>query len=223
MKKTYNNSTFPVELNADNNKTPNQTITVIDIDGNVYTTVTIGSQIWLKQNLKTTRYNNGNEISNVTNNYYWKNLNSPAFCWYDNDSATYKNTYGALYNWYAVNTSKLCPNGWHVPSDSEWTSLTDYLGGKSIAGSKLKETGTSHWISHNEGNNSSGFAALPGGFRDNEDGTFGTLGINGYWWSATEHFPVDIFYCWLYANSTEMGWDSSIFKTNGFSVRCIKY
>ena len=110
--------------------TPN----VVDIDGNVYHTVTIGTQVWMVENLKTTKYNDGTAIPLVTDNTAWGALTTPGYCWYNNDSATYKNTYGALYNWYAVNTGKLAPTGWHVPTDSEWTVLTTYLGGQSVAG-----------------------------------------------------------------------------------------
>ena len=108
--------------------TPN----VVDIDGNVYHTVTIGTQVWMVENLKTTRYNDGTAIPLVTDGTAWAALTTPGYCWYNNDSATYKNTYGALYNWYAVNTGKLAPTGWHVPTDSEWTVLTTYLGGESL-------------------------------------------------------------------------------------------
>jgi uncharacterized protein (TIGR02145 family) len=142
---------------------------VTDGDGNVYNTVTIGTQIWMKGNLKTMKFNYGTSIPNVTDNTTWAGLTSAAYCWYNNDAATYKTTYGALYNWYAVDVASndgknVCPAGWHIPSDAEWTTLTDYLGGASVAGSKLKETGTTHWLSPNTGaTNESGFTALPGG------------------------------------------------------------
>ena len=117
------------------------------------------------RNLKTTKYNDGTSIPNVTNDTSWSNLTTGAYCWYNND-VSYKNPYGALYNWYAVNTGKLAPKGWHVPSDAEWTTLITYLGGESIAGGKLKEAGTTHWLSPNtEATNSTGFSALPGGRR----------------------------------------------------------
>jgi uncharacterized protein (TIGR02145 family) len=124
---------------------------VSDIDGNYYKTIQIGSQIWMAENLKTTRYNDGSNIPLVTDNTAWSNLTTPGYCWYNNDAATYKNVYGALYNWYAVNTGKLCPSGWHVPSEYEWTLLVNYLGGVYAAGGKLKETGTTHWYSPNAG------------------------------------------------------------------------
>ena len=102
--------------------------TIRDIDGDVYTSITIGTQIWLVQNLKTTKYNDGEVIPNIIDNTAWTELTTPGYCWYNNDAATYKPTNGALYNWYAVNTSKLCPLGWHVPSDDEWKTLEISMG-----------------------------------------------------------------------------------------------
>jgi uncharacterized protein (TIGR02145 family) len=141
-----------------------ETNTVTDIDGNIYHTVTIGTQVWMVENLKTTKYRNGDPIPNVTGNA-WAALTTGAYCWYNNDAATYKATYGALYNWYAVADSRnIAPTGWHVPTDAEWTTLTTFLGGESVAGGKLKETGTNHWTSPNTGaTNETGFTALPGG------------------------------------------------------------
>ena len=194
--------------------------TVTDIDGNVYNTVTIGTQVWMTSNLKTTKYNDGTVIPLVTNNAEWAALSTPGYSWYNNDEATQKSTYGALYNWYAVNTLKLCPTGWHVPSDAEWTILTTYLGA-SVAGDKLKETGTSHWSSPNSGaTNATGFTALPGGGRYN-DGTFGYLGSYGVWWSSTE---FDSGYAWprgMYYYDSSVG---RVYgnKEIGFSVRCVK-
>jgi len=196
--------------------------TINDIDGNVYDTVHIGSQIWLKQNLKVTKYRNGNPIPNVTDDTQWATLSSGSYCWYDNDSATYKNLYGALYNYYAVVDSRnLCPIEWHVPSDNEWTILTTYLGGDSIAGNKLKEVGTTHWIVYNIGaTNESGFVGLPGGFRSSWS-AFYTYGYNGYWWSSTDY---NNSYAWFreltYNDSIVL--HNNIVKTNGFSVRCVK-
>jgi len=163
--------------------------TMTDRDGNVYTSVTIGTQTWMVENLKTTKYKDGTDIPLVTDDTEWANLNTPGYCWYNNDAATYKNSYGALYNWYAVSTGKLCPTGWHVPTDAEWTTLTTYLGGESVAGGKLKELGTTHWTTPNTGaTNETGFAALPGGYIY-YDGTFDFIGNIGGWWSATEYYP----------------------------------
>ena len=119
---------------------------VTDDDGNVYHSVTIGTQVWMVENLKTTKYNDGTSIPLVTDATDWHNLLTPGYCWNNNDEATYKATYGALYNWYTVNTGNLCPTGWHVPGDAEWTTLTTYLGGEDVAGGKLKEVGITHWL-----------------------------------------------------------------------------
>jgi uncharacterized protein (TIGR02145 family) len=192
-----------------------------DIDGNVYNTVTIGTQEWMKENLKTTKYNDGTDIPLVTDNTAWINLSTPGYCWYNNDAATYKASYGAMYNWYAVNTGKLCPTGWHVPTDAEWETLSTYLGGWEIVGGKLKETGTAHWTSPNNGaTNETGFTALPGGYRAN-GGLFDHIGLNGSWWSSTED---DAFLAWVHGMGYDGSWGSRFTNTkvNGFSVRCIK-
>jgi uncharacterized protein (TIGR02145 family) len=194
--------------------------TVTDNDGNIYHIVTIGTQVWMIENLKTTTFNDGVAIPNVTNTTAWFNLTTSAYCWYNNDATTNKTTYGALYNWYAVNSGKLCPVGWHVPTDAEWTVLSTYLGGESVAGGKLKETGTIHWLSPNFGaDNSTGFTAVPGGRRVP---TFVEIGSMCYFWAATaldsgnalsrQLFSVD-----AYCNSGMPG-----IKTAGQSVRCIK-
>ncbi len=147
---------------------------VTDIDNNHYEAVRIGSQLWMAENLKTTRYNDGTPIPLVTDSLEWDNLVTPAYCWYRNDPVTYGETYGALYNLHVVSTGILCPSGWHVPSDAEWTVLSDYLGGESVAGGKLKEAGTTHWYTPNAGaTNETGFTALPGGIREAANSTPG--------------------------------------------------
>ncbi|MBL0286085.1 MAG: fibrobacter succinogenes major paralogous domain-containing protein [Bacteroidetes bacterium] len=144
--------------------------TVTDIDGNVYNTVTIGAQCWMMENLKTTKYNDGTAIPNVTSNTEWGALNTGAWCYYSND-ANNNNTYGKLYNWYSVNTGRLAPNGWHVPTDIEWLELRDYLGGSQQAGGKMKSISIL-WSPPNVGaDNSSGFTALPSGFRNSSNGS----------------------------------------------------
>jgi uncharacterized protein (TIGR02145 family) len=155
--------------------------TVSDIDGNIYNTVTIGTQVWMVENLKTTKYRNGDPIPNVTDDIQWSNLTTDAYCNYDNDISNVT-TYGRLYNWYAVNDSRnIAPTGWHVATDVEWTTLTDYLGGASVAGSKLKEFGTTHWESPNaDATNESGFTALPGGDRS-FNGPFNYMTVMGFW------------------------------------------
>ncbi len=196
--------------------TPN----IVDIDGNIYHAVTIGTQVWMVENLKTTRYNDGSAIPLDTNSSTWGGLTTGAYCWY-NDSATYGSTYGALYNWYAVSTGKLAPTGWHVPTDSEWTVLTTYLGGLSVAGGPLKEAGTAHWASPNTGaTNSSGFSALPGGFR-NFTGTFNYIGSNGYWWSSTANGASASWTRGMSCNDA-VAYSFNYNNVSGVSVRCVR-
>ncbi|MBS0000242.1 MAG: fibrobacter succinogenes major paralogous domain-containing protein, partial [Cyclobacteriaceae bacterium] len=131
-----------------------------DADGNVYTTITIGDQEWLGKNLKTTSLNDGTPVPEVTDIVEWSDLETSGLSWYENDETRYKDVYGALYNWYTVDTRKLCPAGWHVPTADEWETLHDYLG-DSVA-SKLKEVGNTHWsMQNNDAINSTGFTALP--------------------------------------------------------------
>ncbi len=206
----------------DNTPTPDPTpTTVTDIDGNVYNTVKIGTQTWMKENLKVTHYRNGIGIPVVTDGPTWAGLSTGAYCDYNNTPSN-SIIYGKLYNWYSINDSRnIAPIGWHVPTDAEWTALDNYLGGTSVA-DKLKETGTSHWSSPNTGaTNESGFTALPGGTR-HSDGTFNDIRDYGHWWSSTEYGPS-------VAWGREMNYNSSIFSSNfyyskdaGFSVRCIK-
>ena len=145
--------------------------TVTDFDGNVYYTVTIGSQVWLAGNLKTVKYNDGTDIPLVTDKTAWGALTTPGYCWLNNDKATNKDTYGALYNYYVVDPAanggkNVCPTGWKVPTNDEWTALTTYLNGEAAAGGKLKEAGTAHWQTPNTGaTNETGFTALPAGGR----------------------------------------------------------
>ena len=170
--------------------------TVTDIDGNVYHTVTIGTQVWMVENLKTTKYNDGTAIPLVTDVTSWSNLTTPGYCWYNNDATAYKTTYGALYNWFTVNTGKLAPTGWHVPTDGEWTTLTSYLGGENVAGGKMKSTGTIEdgtglWHDPNIGaTNESGFSGVPACGR-NCDGRFANIGKDGIWWNASEYGTTD--------------------------------
>jgi uncharacterized protein (TIGR02145 family) len=193
--------------------------TVTDIDGNVYHTVAIGTQVWMVENLKTTKYNDGTAIPLIKDSATWANLTTPGYCWYQNDP-TYIMTTGALYNWYAVNTGILCPTGWHVPSDSDFIALSNNLGGGSIAGGKLKEIGTTHWRSPNMGaDNFSGFTALPGGYRNNH-GFYG-LEVNGSWWATTPVGASNAMYLYL-DNESAVAQRINYMKMHGFSVRCIK-
>jgi uncharacterized protein (TIGR02145 family) len=198
-----------------------QAQTVTDIDGNVYNTVTIGIQIWMKENLKVTHYNNGDSIPNVIDDIQWGNQTIGAYCDNNNNLDT-TNIYGRLYNWYTVVDSRnLCPVGWHVPTDTEWSTLITYLGGDSVAGDKMKEAGTTHWANPNTGaTNESGFKALPGGNR-NMYGDFLGIGYGVHWFSSTE---VDVVSAWtrslIYTSPEVYRLDYG--KKNGFSVRCVK-
>ena len=200
--------------------------TVKDIDGNVYNIVTIGTQVWMAENLRTTRYNDGSSIPLVSGNTAWNNLTTAGYCWYNNDATTYKNVYGALYNWYVVNTNKLCPFGWHVPNDNEWTSLISYLGNDSNAGGKLKATGTIEegtglWSSPNTGaTNETNFTALPGGYR-HRHGSFYSMGQNGNWWSESYYGAAEAWYRTLHYYNINVDRYSN-YKTYGFSVRCVR-
>jgi uncharacterized protein (TIGR02145 family) len=214
----------------------NDTGTVTDIDGNVYQTVKIGNQVWMAENLRTTRYNDGAAIPLVTKEDAWSNLTTPGYCWYDNE-INYNNKYGALYNWYAVVTKKLAPAGWHVPTDAEWDILQNYLIANgynwdgTTTGNKIAQSVASKtdWkISTNPGAigndltkaNRSGFSALPGGCRS-PDGYFDDVGYIGYWWGATE--GVASFACY---RSLRCGLDylsrNYNYKSCGYSVRLVK-
>ncbi|MCX6223034.1 MAG: fibrobacter succinogenes major paralogous domain-containing protein [Bacteroidia bacterium] len=210
--------------------------TVTDIDGNVYNMITIGTQVWMKENLKTTKYNDGTAIPFVTGNSAWLTLRTPGYCWYNTDEATYKNIYGALYNFFVIETGKLCPNGWHVPTKDDWTTLITFLGGDndaSIARSKLKETGTVHWTTNTNATNSSGFTAVPSGYRHYDNGTFNGIGTESNWWSST----IEAYFTnkWIYTidmfnsqgptiHQADYNYFSTYNNTRnyGFSVRCIK-
>jgi len=192
-----------------------------DNDGNIYTSVVIGVQVWMTENLKTTKYNDGTPITLVTDGEVWQVPYTPAYCWYDNDEANFKSDYGALYNWSAVTSGKLCPEGWHVPTDAEWTTLTNYFGGESVAGGKLKETGITHWLSANAGaTNQKGFTALPGGARM-DGGAFAGISSDGGWWSSTEFDTERAWGRLMYYSFSNVG-RYSLQKRTGFSVRCIK-
>jgi len=190
---------------------------VKDIDGNSYKTIKIGTQTWMAENLKTTKFNDGTAIPFVLSGSQWTDLTTPGYCWYNNDSLIY----GALYNWYAVSEGNLCPAGWHVPSDQEWSILTTFLGDETTIAGKLREAGTVHWLSSPlVAANESGFTALPGGYRSSY-GIYSSIKRYGYFWSSTENLSLDAFcrniqYSFSYINKTSTG------KQNGLSVRCIK-
>jgi len=198
---------------------------IVDGDGNVYTSVTIGTQVWLTENLKTTSYNDHTAIPNVTDGGSWAALSTPAYCWYNNDANTYKDPYGALYNWYVVSAAKnVCPIGWHIPSYAEWTILTDYLGGTSVAGGKLKETGTTHWNTPNTGaTNETGFTALPMARRQPSGLTssFYAIGNMGYWWSTKVFDASQMGAPWVIYNDVNVG-IGGLLPTCGVAIRCLK-
>lgn len=194
---------------------------VTDIEGNNYKTVTIGTQIWMAENLRTATLNNGSELSIIVGALNWSESTTPGYCWHNDDAVAFKANYGALYNWYAINTGNLCPTNWHVPSDAEWSELETYLGGISIAAGKLKENGTMHWASPNEGaTNESGFTALPGGGRAINGVFYSAINV-GCWWSATEASSVSALYRLMDFELTSV-FRSTIEKQAGFSVRCVK-
>ena len=193
--------------------------TISDVEGNSYRTVTIGSQIWMAENLKTTRYNDNNPIPIVADQSTWDVLTTPAYCWYNNDMNTYGEIYGALYNRYSTVTEKLCPLGWRVPNNADWTVLMNYLGGLDLAGGKMKTTGLTHWLSPNTGaTNESGFSAIPGGAR--EDGAFQWVGEHATFMSS-ENIPTWTGVFSVHYNQLRADYGAGDL-TVGASVRCIK-
>jgi uncharacterized protein (TIGR02145 family) len=210
--------------------------TVVDIDGNSYHTVIIGTQVWMVENLKTTKYNDGSLISNVTDSDEWFQSTTGAYCNYNNDPSN-GNIYGRLYNWYAIETNKLAPQDWHVPSDAEWTTLKDYLMengynfDSTTVGNQISKSlaSTYGWAPSDEigdvgnnqaSNNRTGFTALPGGCRY-VDGLFCNIGEYGSWWSSTSYSTTD-----AYMQLIGYGFGHIIYYYNekycGLSVRCIK-
>jgi uncharacterized protein (TIGR02145 family) len=185
-----------------------------DNEGNIYKTIKIGTQTWMAENLRVTKLNDGTDIP--YNSYPYQD-STPAFKWYLDNPIFYKNTIGGLYNWYALNTGKLCPSGWHIPTDNEWNLMTDYLGGDSIAGAKMKETGTKNWKNPNEGaSNESGFTALPT-FGYPYGGTFSYTLM----WSSTE---FNNEYAWYRSLSSYSKKVYRHFETKkvGSPIRCVR-
>jgi uncharacterized protein (TIGR02145 family) len=200
----------------------------VTFNGYTYKTVKTGTQWWFAENLQTTQYSDGTAIPNVTDNNSWLNLTTGAYCWYNNDIAN-KAVYGALYNWYAVNTGKLCPSGWHVPTDAEWKTLEMSLGMTQAQSDQTGWRGTNQgtqmkstngWYNNGNGSNSSGFSGLPGGYRI-YNGTFGSVGSFGYWWSSTELSSPLAWYRYLYYYYPDVARTTNN-KQYGFSVRCIR-
>jgi uncharacterized protein (TIGR02145 family) len=196
--------------------------TVKDQDSITYKTIKIGNQIWMAENLRTTKYNDGSMITDVTDNTLWKGANSGAYCTYNNtenpDSIA---TFGRLYNWYAVNTGKLAPKGWHVPSQADWTILVNYLGGTGVAANQLFEIGVMHWAAPNtQATNASGFTMLPGGYRD-YSGSFLNINDGANFWTSTKYSgqnPSRVYF--LKNDPKAYGYNG--LENFGFSIRCVK-
>ncbi|MFN6079753.1 MAG: fibrobacter succinogenes major paralogous domain-containing protein [Bacteroidota bacterium] len=194
---------------------------VTDIDGNTYNTVLIGDQVWMSENLKTSRYRNGGSIPNVLGYTDWVALTTGAWSYYEHDVAN-NAILGKLYNWYTTLGDTLCPTGWHLPTDAEWTTLTDRLGGESVAGGKMKSIGTAYWDNPNiDATNSSGFSGLGGGYRNESHGDFDVIGVVGYFWSANEYSSSNGLGRVLVNYLGEVFSFNSI-KSFGASVRCLR-
>ncbi|HAH57148.1 MAG TPA: hypothetical protein DCL86_03280, partial [Bacteroidales bacterium] len=196
---------------------------VTDIDGNVYKTIKIGDQVWMAENLRVTRYRNGDSIFNVLDNEIWSTAAEGAYCNYNNtlnmDTIA---TYGRLYNWYAAADQRnIAPKGWRVPDIDDWSLLIEYLGGDSIVGVKLKESGDLHWESPNFADNSSGFTAIPSGFRYRNNKNFQGAGLfNSYW-------AMPIYDLGTAPFLSLFSWNSIFhrginYNVNGYSIRCIR-
>jgi len=225
---------IPVSSCKKNKDIPDAKETVTDADSNVYKTVKIGSQTWMVENLKTTRYKDGTKIQRDTDSYGWGVLTKPAYCWYKNDSAAYKSKYGAIYNGFAVQTNKLCPAGWHVPTQEDWRTLESHLGLSREQIDSISFRGTDEgsrmkygagW-SNKIGSNSSGFTALPAGYRHTTIGMFIGAGLYTTFWSSTNVIMNSDTTDWIWIRQLEYedprifcGWS---FPGFGFSVRCLK-
>jgi uncharacterized protein (TIGR02145 family) len=208
------------KFTSESTNTNNSNQVVKDIEGNVYKTVTIGSQVWMAENLRTTTYNDGEPIKQI-NYRFWSTTNEGAYCWVDDD-IRYKPSFGGMYNWYAVESQKLCPPGWHIPDSAEFATLINFLGGKNIAGSKMKEAGFAHWRHPNkDATNSSGFSALPSDYSKSNAPFRAWRGSTARFWSSTESTSSNAW-------DIELNYDSSTVerynypKNNCFSIHCIK-
>ncbi len=196
-------------------------LVVKDIDGNSYNTITIGKQVWMKNNLRTTTYNDGASIDLVTDDSQWRDNNAGAFCWYGNHEPTYGGTYGALYNWHAVGSGKLCPEGWHVPSHEEWAILENYINsqGYSEVGTALKSS--YGWDYDGNGNDAFNFEGLPAGYRHPNTGFFYFVKEGAFWWTSSEQSD-DLAWSRSTSHNSNQLQKTSTFKNYGFSVRCIR-
>jgi uncharacterized protein (TIGR02145 family) len=190
-------------------------------DGYTYSSIVLGNgQEWMAENLKTSIFANGDIIPNVADSAQWNSLTTGAWVHFDNNSQN-ENTYGKLYNWYTVIDSRnLCPVGWHVPTNTDWTILTDYLGGSMVAGGKMKSSGTTEWYTPNQdATNESGFSGLPGGRIGG--GLFFSLAYHGFWWSSSEYNSTNAYLRQLHYNAAHCLPNYNP-KSCGFSVRCLK-
>jgi len=198
---------------------PTAPITVTDVDGNTYSTITVGGAVWMAENLRTTKYNDGTAITTGLDNTAWTANTTGAYSIYDNDPAN-NTTYGKLYNWYAVNTGKLAPAGWHVATEAEYTALVNSLGGTSVAGGKMKST-SSLWNAPNTGaTNSSGFSGLPSGYKGSGGG-YVLIGEAAYLWTSTERNAGQGDYI-LLSNDFASSNGNGATKSFGYAVRCVR-
>jgi uncharacterized protein (TIGR02145 family) len=203
---------------------------IIDVDGNKYNTTPVGLQLWMAENLKTTKYKDNSQIPNVTSNATWSTLTTHAYCWANNDMATYKPLYGAIYNWYAVKSGKLCPAGWHAPTDADFKTLEISLGMTQAQADGLEWRGTDQgkqlknttgWNTGENGTNTIGFAALPGGYRAYATGICQGIGLLSYWWTASEQDENTALYRRLDGNN-DKAYKGATYKRAGKYVRCVK-
>ena len=236
-----NYSTVRIDIPASNKTINFMLMACTDGDNNIYPVIEIGTQVWMAENLKTTKYNDNSSIPLVIGNTAWSALSTPGYCWYNNDSPANKDIFGAIYNGYAADAASnggknVCPTGWHVPTDIQWSTLTDFLinngygnqgSGASIAKSMAATSGwtttTGYGLVGNiqTSNNASGFTARPGGFRSSSNGSYLNIFDIGYWWSATAFYTSSAYYRNLdYSCSEVFRYYSS--KREGLSVRCIK-
>jgi len=204
-------------------------ITVTDVDGNTYKAVTIGKQVWMTENLRTTKFNDMSVITNVTGNNIWANITIPAYSWFDNDTA-YRDLYGGLYNYFTVESGKLCPDGWHVPSNDEFKALEKSLGMTQAGADSLEWRGTDQgkkmksrtgWNYNGNGTNSSGFSGLAGGYRYGVDGSFNDLGAVSYWWTSSKKSSTLGLYRRLDYNQIKV-YAEGVRLQAGKYVRCVR-
>ena len=215
---------FSLGLSAQEGKSAGRELTVKDADGNLYHSVTIGTQVWMTENLKSIKYNDGTPIPLITDGREWQSLYTPGYCWYNNDEVASRDKFGAIYNWYTISSGKLCPVGWHVPADSEFGKLTTLMGiaqrsNTITQGGKAESDGTAQWINPDGTFNKSGFVSLSGGSR-NFDGSFSKPGGYCHWWASAEWNQCSVWGHFLgYGHGAV---NSYVAMRDGHSVRCVK-